>query len=346
MQDTQARGRDVLLPVGCSGYDEWLLDALSVDRVLKQLRSNSAKLDLINACVSTSAIGGSLAAAARRESLATPPRGSSSALDASGDAADFRRLVSGTPPHGTPSVGGAGMGATSEALDDDADSGLPQLRLKSLHVGEQLDIAVDAAFTSRSCGDAHRARSAGHVRHAARWRAHKWRVFCPRNCPGQPLHSALFSPCHERHNITSLLRGQPLPAGSLKESAGAVGPAGPPLRRLRRCTAPLRRAGLAEHQLKELAFTVFLSCCGGRASRGLLADLRASLELSEARAEELARILELVTRHGVSTLATLEAHVKLLQVGAPLRALRCGRHGSAVSWRGRRTAAQCSPFDP
>lgn len=136
VQDTQARGRDVLLPVGCSGYDEWLLDALSVDRVLKQLRSSSAKLDLINACVSTSAIGGSLAAAARRESLATPPRGTSSGLEAPDSAVAFRQLVSGTP-HGTPS-GGGGVGAASEALEDEADSGVPQLRLRSLHVGELL----------------------------------------------------------------------------------------------------------------------------------------------------------------------------------------------------------------
>lgn len=134
LQDTQARGRDVLLPVGCSGYDEWLLDALSVDRVLKQLRSSSTKLDLINACVSTSAIGGSLAAAARRESLATPPRGSSSGLEAPDGVVDFRRLVSGSP-QGTPS-GGGGLGATSEAVEDEADSAVPQLRLRSLHVGE------------------------------------------------------------------------------------------------------------------------------------------------------------------------------------------------------------------
>ncbi|KAL4437302.1 hypothetical protein ABPG75_004441 [Micractinium tetrahymenae] len=209
LQDAQVRGRDVLLPVGCSDYDEWLLDALSVDRVLKQLRSNTAKLDLINACVSASNIGGSLAAAARRESLATPPRGTSSNLEDPEGVVEFRRLVSGTP-HGTPSGGGGGgLGAASEVHEDEADSGVPQLRLKSLHVG------------------------------------------------------------------------------------------------------------LAEYQLKELAYAIFLSCCGGRASRGLLADLRASLELSEARAEELARILGLVGLHGVTSLATLEAHVKLLQIVRP-----------------------------
>lgn len=46
-------------------------------------------------------------------------------------------------------------------------------------------------------------------------------------------------------------------------------------------------AGLAEHQLKELAYAVFLPCCGPKASPGLLACLRAALELSEARAAEL-----------------------------------------------------------
>lgn len=36
-------------------------------------------------------------------------------------------------------------------------------------------------------------------------------------------------------------------------------------------------AGLREHQLKELAYAVFLSCCGKPPSRGLLASLRCAL---------------------------------------------------------------------
>lgn len=118
--------------MGCSDYEEWLLDALSVDRVLKQLRSNAARLDLINACVAIST-GGSLAAAARRESLATPPRGPSSALEDADAVVDFKRLVSGD---GTPS-GGMGAAAGGDA-GDGADSGVPQLRLRSLHVGERV----------------------------------------------------------------------------------------------------------------------------------------------------------------------------------------------------------------
>lgn len=133
-QDVQSRGTEVLLPVGCSDYDEWLLDALSVDRLLKQLRSKAAKLDLINACV-TSSTSGSLAAAARRESLAaTPPRGASSAME---DAEDYRRLMpgSGTPSAGFVGAGSGGAGDLGQEEGNDADSSVPQLRLKSLHVG-------------------------------------------------------------------------------------------------------------------------------------------------------------------------------------------------------------------
>lgn len=80
---------------------------------------------------------------------------------------------------------------------------------------------------------------------------------------------------------------------------------------------PPAAAGLAEHQLKELAYAIFLSCGGAAASRGLLADLRACLELNETRAAELARITELVGSQGVTSLATLEMHVRLLQVRLP-----------------------------
>lgn len=41
---------------------------------------------------------------------------------------------------------------------------------------------------------------------------------------------------------------------------------------------------------------------------------RASLELPEQRAGELARITELAGKAGVASLASLDAHIKLLQV--------------------------------
>lgn len=59
---------------------------------------------------------------------------------------------------------------------------------------------------------------------------------------------------------------------------------------------------------------MFLSCAGGTASPGLLASLRAALEVNEARAGELARITALAAHTGVPSLASLDAHVKLLQV--------------------------------
>lgn len=133
-QDAQARGREVLLPVGCSDLDEWLLDALSVDRLLKQLRAGAgAKLDLINATVSTST--GPLAAGVgtgggRRDSWQTPPRGSAGGGGLEDTpVVDFRSLLVGTP-------GGTPGDSTQQALaGDEADAHLPQLRLRSLQVG-------------------------------------------------------------------------------------------------------------------------------------------------------------------------------------------------------------------
>ena len=76
----------------------------------------------------------------------------------------------------------------------------------------------------------------------------------------------------------------------------------------------LSHPGLQEYQLKELAYAIFLSCASAQASPGLLADLRASLELNETRAAELQRITTLVGQHGITSLASLEMHIRLLQV--------------------------------
>ncbi|EFN53089.1 hypothetical protein CHLNCDRAFT_137406 [Chlorella variabilis] len=197
LQDLQVRGRDVLLPVGCSDFDEWLLDALSVERLLKQLKSGAPTLDLINACISTST-----SAAARKDYLSTPPRGTTTGGE-DGGIVDFRTLISGDA---TPSAVAAAADAAAAA---EQDSHLPQLRLKSLQVG------------------------------------------------------------------------------------------------------------LQEYQLKELAYAIFLSCASAQASPGLLADLRASLELNETRAAELQRITTLVGQHGITSLASLEMHIRLLQIVRP-----------------------------
>ncbi|PRW45372.1 hypothetical protein C2E21_5977 [Chlorella sorokiniana] len=207
LQDLQARGVEVLLPVGCSDFDEWLLDALSAERLLKQLRgpTKPARLDLINACVSAST--GPLATG-RRDSWQMPPRVGRESMSHGGDEVplvDIRSLLH-ADSSATP---GESQQAAAPAGPDEAADGAPQLRLRSLQVG------------------------------------------------------------------------------------------------------------LREHQLKELAYAVFLSCCGKTASRGLLASLRASLELPEARAGELARITELASKAGVASLASLDAHIKLLQTVRP-----------------------------
>lgn len=133
-QDLQARGVEVLLPVGCSDFDEWLLGALSAERLLKQLRgpTKPAKLDLINACVSAST--GPLATG-RRESWQTPPRVGRDSMSHGGDEApvvDIRSLLL-ADSAGTP---GESQQAAAPAGPDEAGAdGAPQLRLRSLQVG-------------------------------------------------------------------------------------------------------------------------------------------------------------------------------------------------------------------
>lgn len=77
------------------------------------------------------------------------------------------------------------------------------------------------------------------------------------------------------------------------------------------------QVGLEDHQLKEMAYTVFLGCARVTVPPALAAVMRAQLEISEQRAAELARIVALVAQQGITSLATLEMHVKLLQVVRP-----------------------------
>ena len=52
LKDSERRGRNVLLPVGCNTLDDWLLDSLNVDRLLKQI-SLGGNIDLVGASVPT-----------------------------------------------------------------------------------------------------------------------------------------------------------------------------------------------------------------------------------------------------------------------------------------------------
>ena len=133
-QDLQAQGVEVLLPVGCSDFDEWLLDALSAERLLKQLRgpTKPAKLDLINACVSAST--GPLAMG-RRESWQTPPRVGRDSMGHGGEEVplvDIRSLLH-ADSSGTP--GETQQAAAPAGPDGEGEDGAPQLRLRSLQVG-------------------------------------------------------------------------------------------------------------------------------------------------------------------------------------------------------------------
>lgn len=81
--------------------------------------------------------------------------------------------------------------------------------------------------------------------------------------------------------------------------------------------APLPGPELEEYQMKELAYAIFLARCSTSASAGLTQTLRAQLEINETRATELQRITTLVAAQGVSSLASLEMHIRLLQLVRP-----------------------------
>ncbi len=119
--------------MGCSDFDEWLLDALSAERLLKQLRgpTKPAKLDLINACVTAST--GPLASS-RRDSWQTPPRigRESMGLVDEVPVVDIRSLVHGDSS-GT--AGESQQAAAPAGPEDAGEGGAPQLRLRSLQVG-------------------------------------------------------------------------------------------------------------------------------------------------------------------------------------------------------------------
>lgn len=49
------KGRTVLLPVGCNGFDDWLLDAINVERLARQIKVGG-NLDLIHACTGSTSL--------------------------------------------------------------------------------------------------------------------------------------------------------------------------------------------------------------------------------------------------------------------------------------------------
>jgi len=71
---------------------------------------------------------------------------------------------------------------------------------------------------------------------------------------------------------------------------------------------------MEEQSLREVAFLIFLRSCGHTAPPDLLASLRGQLEISNARAKDLAAVESIARDTGCVTLATPDAHVALLQV--------------------------------
>eukprot|EP00803_Ostreobium_quekettii_P002852 evm.model.scf_168.3 EVM.evm.TU.scf_168.3 scf_168:17511-22818(+) len=58
------------------------------------------------------------------------------------------------------------------------------------------------------------------------------------------------------------------------------------------------QAGFKEHEIQELAYTLFVVCCGSSSDNVLLQKVRQQLELSGARAGEIQQVLALVDRRG------------------------------------------------
>lgn len=112
----------------------------------------------------------------------------------------------------------------------------------------------------------------------------------------------------------------PFVEGEAAEETGPVNEHEPKL------DLPQLHTGMEEHQLKELAYTIFFGACGKRSNAEHVQVMRAQLEMSEGRALEVQRILATALRRDQATgssltprssLGTLETQVKLLQFVRP-----------------------------
>ncbi len=85
-----------------------------------------------------------------------------------------------------------------------------------------------------------------------------------------------------------------------------------------------------ERDMQMLAFQIFISSCGSKASPALLQTVRAQLEIGEGLGKDLTSVAQLATKNGIPSLSTIDGLVKLLQV-VPPSAFQSFR--SFVSWR-------------
>eukprot|EP00803_Ostreobium_quekettii_P010118 evm.model.scf_379.4 EVM.evm.TU.scf_379.4 scf_379:34745-39238(-) len=111
--------------------------------------------------------------------------------------------------------------------------------------------------------------------HAARKVSHSGSNSSEGEPPGPPACDASAS--HQR--VNSL------------DSAWEQRPAQPPLPELESASL---QAGFEEHEMQELAYTLFVGCCGAGSGDGLTETVRRQLELSGARAGEIQQAVSLV----------------------------------------------------
>ncbi len=134
------------------------------------------------------------------------------------------------------------------------------------------------------------------------------------------------------HSILSRLPSdntQDLPSGGSAGGGGGVNGA-TQRKSLPHLQLPSMNINIDERDMQMLAFQIFISSCGSKASPELLQTIRAQLEIGEGLGKDLTTVTQLATKNGIPTLSTVDSLVKLLQV-VPPSAFQSFR--SFVSWR-------------
>lgn len=93
---------------------------------------------------------------------------------------------------------------------------------------------------------------------------------------------------------------------------------------------PSMAINIDEREMQMLAFQIFVSACGSKASPALLQTVRAQLEIGEALGKDLTTVTQLANKNGISSLSTIDALVTLLQI-VPSSAFQSFR--SFAAWR-------------
>ena len=87
--------------------------------------------------------------------------------------------------------------------------------------------------------------------------------------------------------------------------------------------------------LRDVAFEVFYACCGSSASQDLMQSLRAQLEISERRANDLCNLVSKARKSEKISITDIRMHLELLKIALPSH---FQNFRSYVSWRDATTA--------